>query len=308
MKVLVVDDCKSIRTLVAECAKDLGHEVFYAENGDQAIKCVEKCNVDLILMDIEMPGKNGFEITSEIRAMKGIDWFPIIFISTKIDDNSFAKGILSGGDAYVQKPINLVRVQLTIKAMERIYITRQKLQIAQKELLIANKELERFALFDQLTGLANRRNFDETFRRQFLLAKRNKNPLTLMMCDIDFFKNFNDHYGHQQGDECLAAVANIISDIPSRPTDTACRYGGEEFTVILPDTNLLGGSFVAEKLRQAVVDAAIKHEKSEVLSCVTLSVGFSTYTGQFNTEGELLKAADDALYRAKEKGRNRIGF
>ena len=306
MKVLVVDDSESIRTLVAECAKALGHEVFYAENGDQAIQCVEDHNVDLVLMDIEMPGKNGFEITSEIRGMEDIDWFPIIFISAKMDDDSFANGILSGGDAYVQKPINPVRLQLTITAMERIHVMRQKLQAAQTDLVVANKELERLALSDQLTGLPNRRNFDETLHRQFLLAKRNKSPLTFIICDIDFFKLYNDHYGHQQGDECLAAVAKIIGSIPGRPTDKACRYGGEEFTVVLPDTNLLGGTVIAEKLRKAVVDAAIEHKYSTISSYVTLSVGFSTFTGQFKVEEELIKAADEALYRAKKNGRNRV--
>lgn len=306
MKVLVVDDSKSIRTLVAECAKELGHDVFCAEDGEQAILSVGDNDVDLILLDVEMPGKNGFEITSEIRAMVGIDWFPIIFISSKVDDKSFAIGIEAGGDAYVQKPINLLRLQYSIKAMERIYVMRQELQIAQKELQAVNEELEQFALFDKLTSLANRRNFDESLQRQFLLAKKNKNPLTFVFCDVDFFKLYNDYYGHQQGDECLAEVAKIIGSIPQYPTDKACRYGGEEFAVILPDTSLLGGRVVGEKVRQAIVDGAIKHDRSEITSCITLSIGLSTYTGQFNTAAELVKAADEALYRAKKHGRNRV--
>ncbi len=306
MKVLVVDDSQVIRKLVTSCAFALGHEVLQAESGEQAIEKVAENDVDLVLMDVEMPGINGFDTTRKIREMVEIDWFPIIFITSKIDDDSFANGILAGGDAYVTKPINPVRLQLTITAMERIYAMRQKLQQTQKDLLVANEKLEILALNDQLTGLANRRNFDQTLERQFKLAKRNKNPLSLIICDIDFFKKYNDKYGHQQGDECLASIAKIIGSVPSRPTDKACRYGGEEFTIILPDTDLQGGLFVAEKLKQLTLDANIKHEASKIAYCVTLSLGLVTYTGQCSTEEELLKVADEALYRAKENGRNRV--
>jgi diguanylate cyclase (GGDEF)-like protein len=253
-----------------------------------------------------MPGIDGFETTLKIRAMEDVDWFPIIFITAKVDDDSFANGILSGGDAYLPKPINPLRLQLTITAMERIYVMRQKLQEVQKEVLLMNKKLERLALYDDLTGLANRRNFDETLERQFKLARRNKKPITLLICDIDFFKVYNDTYGHQQGDDCLAKVAKVIGSAPDRPTDKACRYGGEEFTVILPETNLEGGLLVAEKIRQAVFDKKLKHENSKIAPCVTLSIGLATYTGQFQNGEEILKAADDALYRAKQNGRNRV--
>ncbi len=308
MKVLVVDDSKTIRALMAECAKTLGHEVFHAEAGELALKIVQENNIDLVLMDVEMPGLNGFETTYAIRSMEKIEWFPIIFISSKIDDDSYAKGILSGGDAYLQKPINPLRLQLTITAMERIHSMRQKLQKAQKELIVANKELQFLASFDQLTDLPNRRNFDETLNRQFLLAQRNKSSLSFIMCDIDFFKLYNDHYGHQQGDECLTAVAKAIGSIPNRPTDKACRYGGEEFAVILPGTNRIGGLYIAEKLRQIVLDLAIEHNESKIGSRVTLSLGLAVYTGQYKTKEELLKAADDALYKAKENGRNRVEY
>ncbi len=306
MKVLIVDDSKTIRMLAADCIVSMGHEVIHAENGEQAIKSISDCAVDLVIMDVEMPGLNGFETTYKIRAMENHDWFPIVFITAKIDDDSFANGILAGGDAYLPKPINPLRLQLTITAMERIYSMRQKLQVTQKELLVANKELQRLALYDPLTGLANRRNFDETLLRQFKLAKRYKNPLTLLICDIDFFKLFNDTYGHQSGDHCLAEVAKVMGAVICRPTDKACRYGGEEFTIILPDTNLQGGLLIADKLMEALKDEKISHEESKVASYVTLSIGLAVYTGQFQTQEELLKAADDALYKAKDNGRNRV--
>ena len=304
MKVLVVDDSRAIRMLAAECITSLGHEIIHAENGELAIEYISKNEIDLVLMDVEMEGMNGFETTTLIRALDVHDWFPIIFLSVSQDDDSFANAILAGGDAYLPKPINPLRLQLTITAMERIYEMRKKLQVTQKDLQLANKELKRLAAFDQLTELPNRRNFDETLKRQFKLAKRNKSPISLIICDIDFFKSYNDNYGHQKGDECLASVAKVIGSIPVRPTDKACRYGGEEFTVILPDTNLQGGMLIAERLREAVFDLKLEHEGSDIASSVTLSLGLATYTGQFKTLEELIKAADVALYRAKEKGRN----
>ncbi|MFK5947978.1 MAG: diguanylate cyclase [Methylococcales bacterium] len=299
MKVLVVDDSKVIRMLVEECISSLGHGVIHAKDGDECLAYIKQTPVDLVLMDVEMPGMNGFQTTTAIREIDSDDWFPIIFLTTKQDDESFTSGILAGGDAYLIKPINPLRLQLTITAMERIYNMRLKLKNAQKELLY-------LAMYDQLTGLANRRNFDETLETQFKLAKRNKNPLSIIICDIDFFKIYNDTYGHQTGDSCLATVAKVIGDTPERPTDKACRYGGEEFTLILPDTNLQGGLTLAEKIRQAVFDQHIQHEGSKIDKYVTLSLGLATYNGQFQTEDELLKAADNALYRAKDKGRNRV--
>ncbi len=306
MKVLVVDDSKSIRAVVAQCISALGHDILNAENGEQAVQCIKENDVDLMLVDIEMPGINGYEATQQIRAIDGLEWFPIIFLSSKQDDDSFANAILAGGDAYLSKPVNSLQLKLTITAMERIYTVRQQLHKAQEELKVINKELKEMALFDKLTGLANRRNFDESLEIQFRLAKRQKIPLSLIICDIDFFKKYNDTYGHQQGDDCLIEVAKGIALIPDRPTDKACRYGGEEFVVILPDTDLQGSLQVAENIRKAVMDKKIPHTKSSISDFVTLSLGVVTYIGQFKSLEQVLKAADDALYRAKNKGRNRI--
>ncbi len=306
MKVLVVDDGKAIHAVVAQCVNSLGHQLISVENGEQAVQFIKQNNIDLMLVDIEMPGIDGFETTRQIRAIDNLEWVPIIFLSSKQDDDSLTHAILAGGDAYLSKPINPLRLQLSITAMERIYIVRHKLHKARAELLLLNKELEKIALFDKLTGLANRRNFDETLEVQFKLAKRNKSPLSLIICNIDFFKNFNDTYGHQQGDACLAKVARGIGLIPDRPTDKACRYGGEEFTVILPNTDLQGVLQVAENIRKAVMDKKIPNEESNVSDFVTLSLGVVTYIGQFKLLDQLIKAADDALYRAKDLGRNRV--
>jgi diguanylate cyclase (GGDEF)-like protein len=276
------------------------------ESGAHAVEYIKMHSPDLIMIDVEMPGINGFEATRKIRIIKGDDWFPIIFLSTKIDEKSYEEGILAGGDAYLAKPIEPLRLQLQIKAMERIYIMRQKLKAAQEDLLVVNEKYRRLSLFDELTGLANRRNFDKTLDREFKLAKRDKKPLSVVLCDIDFFKIYNDKYGHQVGDACLAKVAQALANSVSRPTDLACRYGGEEFTFILPNTDLEGAQKFSEKVRQAVSDLHITHEGSTVSPYVSLSLGVATYNGQFSNGEEITKQADDALYQAKDKGRNRV--
>mgnify|MGYP000653839389 FL=1 len=306
MLVLIVDDSKVIRLLVAECVAELDHDVVYMESGAEAVEYIKTHSPDLIMMDVEMPGINGFEATKQIREIKGEDWFPIIFLSTKIDDESYQKGILAGGDAYLEKPIKPLRLQLQIKAMERIYMMRQKLKSAQEDLLLANEKYRRLSLFDELTGLANRRNFDRTLEKEFKLAKREKKPLSVIISDIDFFKIYNDTYGHQAGDECLSAVAKALSNGVSRPADLACRYGGEEFTFILPSTDLKGARELAERIRGSVSELQIDHAGSKVSPHVSLSLGVSTYNGQFSSGEEITKQADAALYQAKESGRNKV--
>jgi len=306
MLVLIVDDSKVIRLLVAECVAELDHDVVYMESGAEAVEYIKTHSPDLIMMDVEMPGINGFEATKQIREIKGEDWFPIIFLSTKIDDESYQKGILAGGDAYLEKPIKPLRLQLQIKAMERIYMMRQKLKSAQEDLLLANEKYRRLSLFDELTGLANRRNFDRTLEKEFKLAKREKKPLSVIISDIDFFKIYNDTYGHQAGDECLSAVAKALSNGVSRPADLACRYGGEEFTFILPSTDLKGARELAERIRESVSELQIDHAGSKVSPHVSLSLGVSTYNGQFSSGEEITKQADAALYQAKESGRNKV--
>lgn len=305
MKVLIVDDSRSIRELIAGCVSALGHQVDFAEDGRQAIAYLQDNAVDLVMMDVEMPGMNGFETTRQIR-QNIEEWFPILFITTKNDDDSFTQGILAGGDAYLPKPIDPLRLQLQFTAMERIYATRLKLKQTEEQLRAANVKLQKMALYDELTGLANRRHFDTALDKKYRQAKREKHALTVVICDIDFFKIYNDSYGHQQGDRCLSEVAKAIASAMVRPGDLACRYGGEEFTIILPNTNLQGGRTVAEKVRQAVWDLAVPHSGSKIAAQVTLSLGVATYTGQFKSDDAITKAADDALYRAKERGRNRV--
>lgn len=308
MHILVVDDSHSIRSFVAKLIAEMGHEAAQAENGQQALDYVKQHDVDLVLMDVEMPVMDGFTATKAIRDFQQENWFPIIFLTGKSDDESYAECINAGGDAYLPKPINPVRVTLQISAMERIYSMRKKLQKAQAELIKLNENLRYLSFFDQLTGLANRRNFDTTLDREFKLAQRDRTPLSLIMCDIDFFKAYNDHYGHLEGDRCISKVAKAIGGEMQSSSDLACRYGGEEFSLILPKNNLASARTLAENIRCAVQKIQIPHQGSKVSEHVSLSLGVATYTGQFKSLDELVRAADDALYQAKKNGRNQVGM
>ena len=306
MKILVIDDSQAIKMLVSGWVASMGHQVILAETSQQGLDYIKAHDVDLVMMDIEMPGLNGFETTRIIRELKSDDWFPIVFLTIKTDDDFYAEGIKAGGDYFLIKPISPLRFQMQIIALERINKMRRKLQSVQNELLLANKALTGASMYDQLTGLANRYNFDSTLLKEFRLAKREKEPLSLIMCDIDYFKVYIDLYGPAAGDGCLRKVADAISSLSHRPADLACRYDGEEFAVILPNTNLQGALMVAEQIREAVKAKKISHRGSKVSDYLSLSLGLSTYQGQSKTTTDLIEAADNALCHAKKRGRNRV--
>lgn len=304
MKILVVDTDKISRMVVEECVSVLGHETLHAENGKNGLALAKENNVDLIFMDEEMSDINAPIATKVIRTIKNDDWIPIIYLTNRSQSDFYCHGMLAGADAYLQKPLNPSFLQLQVSAMERISVMRKKL-LAQEALVKANQYLIKLAMIDQITGLGNRRNFEKMMLREFNLAKREKESMALLMCDVDLFKAYNDFYGHQEGDNCLKQIATAITEAISRPADLACRFGGDEFAVILPRTDLAGSLRIAEKIRQNVSNKDILIDGSKDLR-VTLSIGVAHYRGQYKSLEEFFKTADQALYKAKKKGRNRI--
>jgi diguanylate cyclase (GGDEF)-like protein len=297
MKVLIVDDQRSIRMLSLMVVESLGHEVVEASCGQEAIDICSAQKVDLILMDVEMPGINGFETTKLIRENNDI-WFPIIFVSAKTDPKFFSEGIKSGGDIYLFKPIVPEVLESMIHAMERI-------ASIQEELHGTKTKMELLAHQDTLTGAVNRRGFDKAMELEINHAQKEKSPLTLMMIDVDKFKPFNDHYGHQAGDECLKAVSKALHKAICRPSDIVTRYGGEEFAVILPNTTAKQAEVVGGRIVAEFKSLAFPHEYSDTEAHVTVSGGIAEIEkGQ--TANELVKLADDGLYQAKENGRNQF--
>ncbi len=177
---------------------------------------------------------------------------------------------------------------------------------AENALREANEQLERLASIDGLTQVANRRFFDQTIEREWQRLKRTQEPLSLIMCDVDYFKFFNDTYGHQRGDDCLRSVAGVLREAVHRGGDFIARYGGEEFVIVLPATEAKGASHVAEQIRLAVEQLAIEHRHSQAAHYVTLSLGVATIIpSDTGTQEMLIKRADNALYSAKSAGRNR---
>ncbi len=297
MKVLIVDDQRSMRLVSLSVVASLGHDVLEASCGQEAVDICAKEKVDLILMDVEMPGMNGFEATRAIRESTDI-WFPIIFVSAKTDTKHFAEGIKSGGDIYLFKPIVPEVLEAMIHAMERI-------ADIQDELHGTKLKMELLAYQDPLTGLVNRRGLDKAIDLEIKRAEKEKAPLSVMMIDVDQFKPFNDNYGHQAGDDCLKIVGKTLSEAMCRPADIVARYGGEEFSVILPDTNVEQAQIVGNRIVEKFKELGYKHEHSHVADIVTVSGGIAQFkAGQ--TADQLIKASDDALYNAKESGRNRF--
>ena len=307
MKILVVEDSRANLLVLSEYVERLGAQALPAENGESAVELFTREAPDLVLLDVVLPDLDGFEVAKRIRGLeKPGDWTPIIFLSSLGSDADIEKGIAAGGDDYLHKPVSEIVLGAKIRAMQRIIQMRTSLVVLARKLDSANQELKRLSASDGLTGIANRRFFDEFISHEWRRARRSEKEIAILMCDVDHFKTYNDSYGHQAGDECLRQVASAIDKQLDRGTDIAARYGGEEFAVILPETSSGGALMVAEKIRHAVHRLNIPHAAAP-LGRITLSIGVAVGIPGINHPHEqLLEAADRALYRAKHEGRDRV--
>ena len=307
MKILVIEDSKSSLKLLCDHIVRMGISPIPAKTGAIGIDIFLKERPDLVLLDIVMPDLDGYEVARQIRQLEPPgDWTPIIFLSSLNKDKDIEMGIAAGGDDYLLKPISEIVLASKIRAMQRIIQMRQSLLVLTRKLDSANQELKRLTSLDGLTGIANRRHFDEVLAREWRRAMRQGDEMSILMCDVDFFKLYNDTYGHQDGDECLRQIAKALVDTMDRGGDLMARYGGEEFIAVLPGTTLSGASFVASQMRQAVTKLAIEHSGSPY-GIVTASFGVASAVAMPETEPQdIVGAADRALYRAKNGGRNRV--
>lgn len=309
MKALLIEDTLTSATLVSHQLRKIGIDPIVARNGEKGIELFKQERPDLVLLDIIMPGMDGFEVARRIRQLEQAgEWTPILFLTARTSDEDLEKGIAVGGDDYLIKPVSETVLAAKVRAMQRIAQMRYSLLVLTRKLDEANQELTRLSSLDGLTAIPNRRQFDDTLQSEWRRANRQGRPLALLFCDVDFFKQFNDGYGHQVGDECLKAVARTLKESLRRPADLVARYGGEEFAVILPDTDITGALQVAESMRSSVENLSITHRFSRANNVVTISIGAaSVIPGRVEgTSATLIKAADDALYQAKQGGRNRI--
>ena len=293
--ILVVDDMTTTLLLLHDLLKDT-YEVKIAKSGTKALEILESPNdIDLILLDIEMPEINGYDVCKRIKNNETIKNIPIIFITGRTSQEDEEYGLNLGAIDYITKPFNKAIVKLRIKN----YL----------DLKIKNDMLEKLSMYDGLTNIRNRRFFDETFEKTFSEIKRDKKSLAVLMIDIDFFKPYNDNYGHGQGDETLRKVAKALEKTIKRASDFVARYGGEEFVILLKDINKDGVEAVANNLLNAVRELKITHEFSKIENYVTISIGASFYNSSSDiTKLELLLKADETLYNVKNSGRNNFAI
>ncbi|MBI5179530.1 MAG: diguanylate cyclase [Nitrospinae bacterium] len=269
---------------------------------------------DLILIDSALSGMDSIETCRKIQEDVHLQDIPIVLMAEKEDDESLHRAFLAGAMDYIKKPVDKTELLARVHSLLQLKQERDRRRAREKELLDAleqlrkaNGILRRLSAIDGLTGLANRRNFDEFMEKEWRRALRDAKPVSLIMIDIDHFKAYNDTYGHQGGDDCLKKVAAVIIENVKRPADLAARYGGEEFVVVLPDTKTKGAEELAEQLRKSLQAVGIPHARNTAAPVVTISLGVATLLPERGLPpSELVARADKALYAAKDGGRNQV--
>jgi len=308
---LLVDDDPSVISVLGQTLRGFGRLVF-ATSGLDALRLAKQHAPDLVLLDIEMPGLGGFDVCKAIKAIPEFAHVPIIFITSHDDGEHEVAGLALGAADFICKPIRPARV-----------IARVRMHLQMKAMSDA---LRRSAYTDGLTGIANRRQFDDILAREWHRAERSSAPISMLMVDIDAFKKYNDLYGHPAGDKCLQAVAAAVKQVAHRPGDLAARFGGEEFALVLPETDAAGARCVAAHLIDSVRAMRLPHAASPVTPHVTVSVGVSTFDescaswtgrpidsrfgglGDHPQLADLVQSADQGLYAAKNAGRDQAWF
>ncbi|MBH8564171.1 diguanylate cyclase [Nostoc sp. CENA67] len=331
IRLLVVEDEYILAMNLQENLESLGYTVIeIADSAETAIVKATELRPSLILMDICLQGKmDGIQAAEQIWSSLKI---PSIYVTGYSDVSTVERATLTFPFGYILKPVRERELYVAIKTALNRYEREQFLSsmleemkdklitvdgelsidtihqsMLYKQMQAANLELQRLVNLDDLTQIANRRRFDECLHAEWHRLKREQMPLSLILCDIDFFKRYNDTYGHLAGDDCLRQVATALKSVVQRPADLIARYGGEEFVVILPNTKHQGAIHVARTILQAVRNLAIPHAESSVSKHVTISVGVVSIIPNLDlSPQDLMAAADKALYAAKQQGRDRV--
>lgn len=313
--VLLVDDQAMIGEAIRRSlAGEENIDFHFCSDPQQAISQAMRIKPTVILQDLIMPGLDGLSLVREYRNHPATRDIPIIVLSTKEDPLIKSAAFAAGANDYLVKLPDTIELVARLRYHSRSYLTLlqrddayRALRVSQQQLLDTNLVLQRLMNSDGLTGLSNRRHFDEYLELEWRRALRDKTQVSLLMIDVDHFKLFNDNFGHLEGDDALRQVAEAIRDSTSRATDLPARYGGEEFSLVLPGTSPGGARLVAEKLRQTVIALNIAHIAPTAGSTLTVSIGLATMmpTRPDNCR-DLIFLADKGLYQAKHSGRNQV--
>jgi len=307
LTILLVEDQPVLRNHLCLQLSGLGHQVIEADNALSALQQFHERQPDLILLDVILPDQDGYWLARQIRQQEGSRWTPIIFLSCMSQEGDLQEGIDAGGDDYLIKPVSPIVLRSKLLAMQRLLGMRNQLARATDELRSANYRLTHLTSHDELTGVGNRRGLNERLAQYIGQARREQRPLTLVMCDIDHFKRYNDTLGHLEGDRCLQHIAGVLSTACRRPLDYCARYGGEEFALLLPNTPTDGATAFVLALLHQLHAGGVEHPASPIGPWVTLSGGVTTCVPDITTTPEsMMRLADESLYAAKKRGRHRF--
>ncbi|WP_066161324.1 GGDEF domain-containing response regulator [Aliarcobacter skirrowii] len=292
--ILIVDDMSTNLMMLSDILKD-DYNIKISKTGEKAIELCKNLDIDLVLLDIEMPLMNGYEVCKNLKNYEKTKNIPIIFVSAKNSEEDEEYGLNLGAIDYISKPFSKVIIKARVK---------NQIKLKQKTEL-----LEKLSNYDGLTNIKNRRYFDERLNQVYKDSKIKNTNLALMMIDIDFFKPYNDNYGHGKGDEALKIVAktleNSILNTLDRPNDLVARYGGEEFVVLLSNIDLKELEEISNRVVKAIRDKNIEHKFSKVASYLTISLGAVLYKSSNDLSiASIMKSADEALYEVKQKSRD----
>lgn len=301
--ILVVDDNpQNLKVLGNILKENTTHGLAFAMNGYEALEFIGRERPDMVLLDIMMPDMDGYEVCEKLKSNPETADIPVIFITAKTESEDIVKGFKKGGVDYVTKPFHEAELLMRIQTHMELKLSRDLLTEKNRELSEAYETIEQLALTDSLTGLANRRNIMNLMAIEVSRSARSGSNFSLIMCDIDFFKKVNDAYGHDTGDYVLKMVAEVMMT-SLRQQDVISRWGGEEFLIMLPYTDLQKAVAVAEKLRESIKNTEMNFAGEKF--SITMTFGVSSFDKNLGLE-KAIKRADDALYLGKQTGRNRV--
>jgi len=304
-RILVVEDSRTQAKEVTSLLQKNDYEAVWVEDGKSAIKASATEPFDVILLDLVLPDISGTEVSRWLKSNEKTRAIPIIMVTVKSDVKDKVMGFEAGADDYVSKPYNEIELNARIYAALRTKALQDELRAKNRQLEELLERVHSMAITDPLTGLYNRRYFQELLKKEFSRVHRYSIPLSILMLDIDHFKKINDKFGHQAGDSVLKEFASIITSSIRRDIDIVARWGGEEFIILLPQTTIDGAKETALRLLSKI--DSFRFSALPPTKNVTTSIGVvSTLSEEVDSIEKLIKLADNALYKAKELGRNRV--